>query len=232
MGASISCASCSRISPASIATTRATTTWNWHDNNGNKLYEAGEVNLDPNGPDFRSIAGVTEWRGQPERETAQDRRVLADLRAGAEVEYGGCGDNRLRHNFDLRRLAEPLRPRSAYSIAVTRPLPGNDGMAGTADDPGGTMTYFEYPAALNGVAFAGTGGSVNSRKQTYKTMEVALTRRIARGWEASSSVSATKINAPFSDEQADNPNSEINNINSSWETTTKLAGEGTRCPST
>jgi hypothetical protein len=37
----------------------ATTIWDWHDNNGNKQYEAGEVNLDPNGPDFRSIAGTT-----------------------------------------------------------------------------------------------------------------------------------------------------------------------------
>ena len=36
----------------------ATTTWDWHDNNGNKLYQAGEVNLDPNGSDYRSSAGI------------------------------------------------------------------------------------------------------------------------------------------------------------------------------
>ena len=33
--------------------------------------------------------------GQPERETAQDRRVLADLRAGAVREHGGAGDRRV-----------------------------------------------------------------------------------------------------------------------------------------
>jgi hypothetical protein len=49
-----------------------TTTWTWHDNNGNKLYEDGEVNLDPNGPDFRS-SPARRWASsartkQPDRQ--------------------------------------------------------------------------------------------------------------------------------------------------------------------
>ena len=32
---------------------RATTTWVWRDLNNNRDYDAGEVDLDPNGPDFR-----------------------------------------------------------------------------------------------------------------------------------------------------------------------------------
>jgi hypothetical protein len=38
---------------------RAQTTWDWHDTNGNRRYDTGEVNLDPNGPDFRSISGTS-----------------------------------------------------------------------------------------------------------------------------------------------------------------------------
>jgi hypothetical protein len=33
-----------------------TTTWKWHDNNHNRSYEPGEVNLDPNGTDYVSAA--------------------------------------------------------------------------------------------------------------------------------------------------------------------------------
>ncbi len=29
-------------------------TYDWHDNNGNRNYDAGEVDLDPNGLEFRS----------------------------------------------------------------------------------------------------------------------------------------------------------------------------------
>jgi hypothetical protein len=128
-------------------------------------------------------------------------------------------------NFDLRRLAEPLRPRSAYSIAITNPDPGIDGLPGTADDPAGkTITYYEYPASLNGVAFAGTMIVPAVGKQTFKTIEVAGERRMFGGWQASASFSATELDVPFVDEQPDNPNSEINTASNTWERTTKFSG--------
>jgi hypothetical protein len=36
-----------------------TTTFTWRDLNRNNDYDPGEVNLDPNGPDFVSISGTT-----------------------------------------------------------------------------------------------------------------------------------------------------------------------------
>jgi len=128
-------------------------------------------------------------------------------------------------NFDLRRLAEPLRPRSAYSIAITNPDPGLDGLPGTADDPvGKTITYYEYPASLNGVAFAGTMIVPAHGQQTFKTIEIAGERRISGGWQAAASFSATKAYVPFVDEQPDNPNSEINTASDTWERTSKFSG--------
>ena len=128
-------------------------------------------------------------------------------------------------NFDLRRLAEPLRPRSAYNIAITNPHPGNDGVPRTADDPPGrTITYYEYPTSLNGVAYAGTMIVPATGKQTFKTIEVAGARRISSGWQAAASFSATKSDVPFLDEQLDNPNSEIITANQTWEITSKFSG--------
>src|SRR5213076_3616113 len=37
----------------------ANATFTWHDLNGDKLYEPGEVNLDLNGTDFRSITAAS-----------------------------------------------------------------------------------------------------------------------------------------------------------------------------
>jgi hypothetical protein len=201
-----------------------TTTWTWHDNNVNRIYDPGEVNLDPNGPDFRSIAGVTNTVPNPNEPQPKsdewsltfERELMSNWALRATGVYA--------KNFDLRRLAEPLRPRSAYNIPIVNRHPGIDGLVGTADDPGTTITYWEYPASLNGVAFAGTTIVPAQGNQTFKTIEVAGTRRISRGWQAAASITATKAHVPFLDEQADNPNTEINTINDTWETTTKLSG--------
>jgi hypothetical protein len=201
-----------------------TTTWTWHDSNTNRDYDPGEVNLDPNSPDFRSIAGVTNTVPNPNEPQPKSDEWSLTFERELVGNWAVRGTGVYARNFDLRRLAEPLRPRSAYSIPITNPHPGIDGVAGTADDPGKTITYWEYPASLNGIAFAGTTIVPADGDQKYTSFEVAGTRRIAGGWQAAASLTATKINAPFADEQADNPNTEINAINSTWETTTKLSG--------
>src|SRR5207245_160238 len=53
-------------------------------------------------------------------------------------------------SFDEQRILNVLRPYDAYNIPITRPDPGPDGAPNTADDPGRTLTYFDYPAALAG----------------------------------------------------------------------------------
>jgi len=200
------------------------TTWTWHDLNNDRLYEPGEVNLDPNGSDFRSISGVTNTTPNPKEPQPKSDEWSLTLERELKGRWAVRATAVYADNFDLRRLAETLRPRSAYSIAVTNPLPGNDGVVGTADDPGGKITYYEYPTSLNGIAFASTMIVPAVGKQTFKTLEFEGTRRIAGGWQAAASISATKSNIPFVDEQADNPNTEINTANNTWETTTKLSG--------
>jgi hypothetical protein len=203
---------------------RTTSTWIWHDRNSNRSYEPGEVDLNPNGPDFRGISGVTDAVPNPDEPQPKsdewsltfEREIVENWSVRATGVYA--------RNFDLRRLAEIHRPYELYTIAVTNPDPGLDGRAGTSDDPGTTLTYWEYPVALSGRQFAGTMLVGWPGSQTFKTIEVAGTKRMSDRWQSNVSFSMTRHNSPFEDRQPLNPNSEINTANRYWEYTAKLSG--------
>jgi Carboxypeptidase regulatory-like domain len=203
---------------------RAGSLWTWRDLNNNRDYDSGEVNLDPNGSDFRSISGVTDAVPNPvepqpksdEFSLTFEREVLRNLGVRTTAVYA--------RNFNLRRLQELYRPYEIYNIPITRPDPGPDGLVGSTDDPNKTMTYWEYPAALGGRQFAGTMLVGWPGQQTFKTIEVAGTKRMSGGWQANVSLSFTKTDSVFDDRQPLNPNSEINTAQDYWEYTTKVSG--------
>ena len=203
---------------------RATSTWVWHDNNNNRDYDPGEVNLNPNEGDFRSIAGVTDAVPNPvepqpksdEWSLTFERELLRNVGLRTTAVYA--------RNFNLRRLQELYRPYELYNIPITGMDPGEDGSVGTGDDPNRSITYWEYPSALSGRQFAGTMLVGWPGDQTYKTFEVAATRRMSGGWQANASLSFTKTDSQFDDRQALNPNSEINTVANFWEYTTKVSG--------
>jgi hypothetical protein len=175
---------------------RSRTTWDWHDTNGNRQYDAGEVNLDPNGPDFRSIEGtslgvVNPDEGQPKTDEFSltfERELIANTAVRVTGVYS--------RNFNVFGKSEISRD-GRYTIPITNTDPGPDGRRGTADDPGTSITYYEYPAALGGAAFARTM-QVNddALEQTFKTFEVAFTKRPSNNWQLNVSYSGTWINVP------------------------------------
>ena len=134
----------------------ATTTWDWHDNNGNKLYEAGEVNLDPNGPDFRSVAGIggnvhgvvnpNEKQPKTDEFSATFERELV---ANTAVRVTGV----YTQNLNSYVLSDISRE-GQYTIPITNRDPGPDGRLGTGDDTGQSFTYYEYPSSLAAASFA------------------------------------------------------------------------------
>src|SRR5688572_15650252 len=203
---------------------RATSTWTWRDLNNNRLYDRGEVNLDPNGPDFRGISGVTDAVPNPNENQPKsdewsltfERELISNWSARATGVYA--------KNFNLRRLEEIYRPYSAYNIPITNVDPGPDGNLATTADNGGPITYWEYPVSLTGRNFAGTMLVNWPGSQTYKTLEVAGTKRMSNRWQSNMSFSVTRLNAPFDDRQPLNPNSEINTANDYWEYTAKVSG--------
>src|SRR5206468_2264404 len=52
--------------------------------------------------------------------------------------------------FNEPRYLNTRRPPSAYSVPITNPDPGPDGVVATVDDPGTFLTYYDYPAAYAG----------------------------------------------------------------------------------
>jgi hypothetical protein len=206
-----------------------TMTYDWRDLNGDRDYDPGEVNLDPNGLDFRSggaqlnaflnpdenIPGAEEYSIGFERQLTQTVAVRV---SGVYLK-----------NFNVNRSLNPLRPYEVYTIPISRLDPGPDGVNGTSDDPGKTLTYWDYPASYRGAAFEGVK-LVNDdprNDSTFKTIEFAATRRLSNGWQFMGSYSATKRNVPFVDGSALTPNAEINTADNTWTWIGKLAGSYT-----
>lgn len=203
-----------------------TMTYDWRDFNGDRDYDPGEVNLDPNGPDFRSGGAVLNAfmnpderiPGAEEYSTGFERQLTRDVAVRVSGVY--------LKNFNVNRNLNPLRPYSAYSIPISRPDPGPDNILNTSDDTGTTLTYWDYPASYRGANFEGVKLVNDDPKNnsTFKTIEFAATKRLADGWQFMGSYSATKKNIPFSEGSALTPNAEINIADKTWTWIGKLSG--------
>ena len=192
--------------------------YRWRDLNNNQYFDAGETNLDLNGPDFVSI---TDLRGPVDN---------PDLKPEGSDEFGVSLERELIANFAMRvtglyvrefnavRNVNPLRPYEAYNIPITRPDAGPDNRLGTADDPGTSITYYDYPASLRGAAFESAmfinhaGSNAN-----FRSFELALNKRLSNRWQMLSSYSVTKQDVPVVRRTAFNPNAEIFAANNTWE---------------
>jgi hypothetical protein len=203
-----------------------TTTWIWHDNNNNLAYEPGEVNLNPNGIDFVSIAGGTNGAVNPD-----EKEPMTD-------EFSGSLEHELIPNFAVRvtgiysrtfntyLIANISRPFDTFNIPVTRPDPGPDGRVGTADDPGANFTYYEYSTALRGLQFSTTQPiNPDGATQVYRSLEVAGSKRLSNRWAMMASYSVTKKRIPLgTGSSAWDPNTVFNLADNTWEWTAKASG--------
>jgi hypothetical protein len=147
------------------------------------------------------------------------------------------------------RLANVFRPYSSYNIPIANPDPGPDGLFGTADDTGNQITYYEYSTTLAGRAFEQYMLTNDpNATQSFKSFEVAASKRYAQKWELMASFSATKRNVPISGALVGstavasgvassaqefnsntlvgdlNPDAEINAADHSWEWNGKASG--------
>jgi hypothetical protein len=126
-----------------------------------------------------------------------------------------------------------LRPYEVYNIPITNRDPGIDGQLGTADDPGTSITYFDYPAQYRGLSFQQPTLVNSNLVPTYSSVELAVSRRYAAGWQFMGSYTATKsdipivnnVNSPVA--YTDDPNAEIFARNNTWEWLARLAGSYT-----
>ena len=195
--------------------------YRWVDRNGNMDWDAGESNLDPNGSDFlRSStrdSGVStgQFPNPNEKQPTTDQfsaSLERELIANFAIRVTGIHSI----NHDPYRLANVLRPYEVYNIPITRPDPGPDNRAGTADDPGTSMTYYDFPAQYAGTQFQ-KNMLVPGESEKFSSFEVAGNKRFANGWQMMASYSATRRNVPVPEKTSLDPNSEINAADLTWE---------------
>jgi hypothetical protein len=208
------------------------TTWQWRDLNGNRDYDTGEVNLDPNGPDFVSFGSLSRAVLNPnEKQPKSDEVTVAfehQLMPNFAVHVAGI----YNRNTDLYRFANTRVPYSAYNIPVTNPDPGPDGVLRTADDTGQLITYYDFPAEFAGARFAEVMLINDPAANTsFRTIEVGTTKRLSQRWQLNASYAATKRHIPngvSSSATGDtysayNPNTEINTTDNTWEWLGKIS---------
>ena len=216
----------------------------WRDLNGNNDYDDGEVNRDPNGPDFVETTGPefepTVPRGVVNPNEKQfkfddfsvslEREVFANFAVRATGLY--------TRTMNMTRVVNPLRPYEAYNVPVTNRDPGPDGELGTGDD-GGLVTYYEFSPALAGADFEEyTVLNDPNADANYKSFEVAAIKRLSNRWQFMASYSRTKKHRPIIRDleirnysaismiEAGffNPNAEINQSDNTSDWDAKLSG--------
>ena len=207
--------------------------YRWRDTNGNRDYDTGEVNLDPNGSDFidRTLRGIGSAFGGGLINPDTTQRYQDELLLSVEQQFMNTWAARVTGVYaeakNQWRLANSLRPYEAYNIPITNRDPGPDGIVGSGDDTGNLITYYDYPASLAGAAFQ-KPWVVNDDKanSTFKTIEMQLSRRYADNWQFRASYSATRKNIPLVTNVGNNqtglintqdPNGEIFASDNTWE---------------
>jgi outer membrane receptor protein involved in Fe transport len=213
----------------------STAVYRWRDRNGDDEYTPGEIDLDLNGDDFLSLSlsGTFEGAGRgvvnpDEKQAYTDEfsvQLERELIPNLAVRVLGL-QARVR---DVVRLANRLRPYEAYNIPITSTDPGPDGRVGTGDDPGSTITWYDYPEDLAGFAFQ-QAIYVNDAKanQKYTSFEVAISKRLSNNWQFQAAHTSTKRNVPLLANEDEfntlDPNAEIFPEDTTWEWLTRLSG--------
>jgi hypothetical protein len=206
------------------------TTYTWRDLNGNRLWDVGEANLDPNGLDFVSRTGFQNLiPNQNELQPKQD-------------EFMASFEHQLMENFGVRitgihsiarkefRLQNTFRSRDAFNIPITNMDPGEDGRLGSADDPGRSITYYEYARALQGARFNESRLVNYPDASRFSSLDLAVTRRMSGNWMLQASFSGTWKNAQnVAVLPDDNPNADFNQSDETLEWISKISG-GYRFP--
>jgi hypothetical protein len=179
------------------------------------------VNFDPNGSDFLSVTGATSNRVNPNLRLPHTHETSASL----ERELGSGMS--IRGLFVYKKVVDGyqnvnvLRPYSVYDRQFTRRDRGPDGARNTADD-GSPITIYDYNPSYRGAAFV-ANENTNGRQDTYKNMEVMLSKRQNGRWFANTSLLATK-NPRWLVTVVQSPNDEINALDETWDPSYRLAG--------
>lgn len=188
----------------------------WRDLDANGDYTPGEVNLDPNGPDFINITGAKNNILNP------NLKQPMTAEATAFVEHELLPDVGVRVGYVFRRLTDyydapgpnVLRPPEVYNIPITRRDPGPDGILGTADDAG-RVSFYDYGPAYRGAAFVGNQLTNSPNVDRFNSVEMSMTKRLSNRWMALGSFFVVK-NHRWLTRTFDSANDEFFPLDETW----------------
>jgi len=195
-------------------------TYTWRDLNNNLDYDPGETNFAPGSTDFVSqTGGLTRSVNPDERQPRTnefsvnlEHELMRNLAFRVTGVYTKLSDRRL--------LEEIKRPYDVYNIPIRFADPGPNGTSPT----GQFITYYEYSTAYRDASFAVTE-PVNAFSSSWKSVELALNKRLTGKWQAVTSFSATKTDTPYRAELVVlNPNNQIFADNHTWQWFGKIGG--------
>jgi hypothetical protein len=207
------------------------TEYRWTDPNGNRDYDPGEVNLDVNGGAFVSktnLGGALSGGvPNPNEKTPYTDEFTVSLEQQLVAGWAARVSGIYTANSNTYRLLNNRRPPSVFNIPITNTDPGPDNIRGNADDPGRSITYYDYSSAYGGLAFQEpTLANDPNADAHFTSIEFATSRQLTSRWQLMASYSATKSDVPFLNNLTNstflnanewNPNTEINNSNRTWE---------------
>ena len=202
-----------------------TTTWRWHDLNGDKRYGPGEVNLDPNGTDFLSVSGGNQAPSSfklpytYEATAALEHQIGSSMAVRALYVYTTTKDE--------LEMINPLRPYSAFNIPIVRQDPGPDGVLGTAAD-GSPVTLYDYDPAYRGSKFVSNqwGNRNGAHNDHHHSLEIGLTKR-STGWLSGQTMFLATKHHRWITGYPQSPNDLNFPIDDTWEISYRAAGYAT-----
>src|SRR5262249_38745064 len=201
--------------------------------NGDRLYQPGEVNLDLNGPDLKTITAASNQILNPNLKmpdiwetTASVERELA-ANTGIRVMYvhklvSGSIVNSTNNSVTINTL----RPYSAWSVPITRRDPGPDGVLGTSDDAG-SITLYDYTAAYRGAAFVNSQIVNGSNSDRYDSIGSTLTKRFSSRWTGQISYFVVR-NHRWIASVFNSPNDQFFPLDDTWTVAGSVSGSSRR----
>jgi outer membrane receptor protein involved in Fe transport len=200
------------------------TVYRWTDPNRNGRFDAGEVNLDTNGPDFISTTSAANNRINENLQLSNVSEVTASIEHELMPALAVRGLYVLKHVGSDYNTINVLRPYSAFNIPITRQDPGPDGLLSTADD-GGMVTIYDYDPAFRGSNFVGNQevNRPDGRNDYYNSYEASVTRRMTSSWSMLAAYTATKYHRYIAG-IPQSPNDEYFDLDDAWRWAFKLNG--------
>jgi hypothetical protein len=207
----------------------ANAVFTWHDLNGDKLYQPGEVNLNLQSTDFRSITAASNRILNPnlkspdtwETTASFEREMAANLGVRIMYVYKVVSGS-IVNSTNSTVAINTLRPYSAWSVPITRRDPGPDGVLGNGDDAG-RVTLFDYTAAYRGAAFVNSQIVNAPNTDRYHAIEGTVTKRFSSRWTGQVSYFTVK-NHRWIASVFTSPNDEFFPVDETWSWAGSVSG--------